>query len=160
MKQRPFFTSINMMPLLLSILSLISLHFLSIHALNQEGLYLLQVKQSLTDPAGSLASWFDRDATPCNWTGISCARRHGDGGPSASPSVISVNLSEAALSGPFPISLCRLSYLSVISLYNNSINSSLPLSISLCKSLTYLDLSENLLEGPIPYTLAQLPHLR
>ncbi|KAL3509298.1 hypothetical protein ACH5RR_028699 [Cinchona calisaya] len=154
MEKKPF----NNIPLILSILSLISLSPSSpfTFALNQEGLFLQQVKNSLSDPSGSLSSWSDQDATPCNWTGITCKYP----GSSASPSVISVNLSGAALSGSFPTFLCRLSHLSVLSLYNNSINSSLPLSISSCKSLTYLDLSENLIDGPVPYTLSDLPHLR
>lgn len=124
--------------------------------LNQEGLLLQQVKRSLSDPAGSLSSWSERDATPCNWTGITCFHTYG----LPYPSVVKVNLSAASLSGPFPISLCGLPHLSELSLSNNSINSSLPLNISLCQSLTSLDLSDNLLQGPLPQTLADLPNLR
>ncbi|CAI9784403.1 unnamed protein product [Fraxinus pennsylvanica] len=120
-------------------------------ALNQEGLYLLRVKDSLSDPAGSLANWSDRDATPCNWTGITCDHLN---------SVISVNLDGASLSGPFPMFLCRLPSLSRLSLANNSINSSLPVSIWSCRNLTYLDLSENLFVGTLPYSLADIRFLR
>ncbi len=42
------------------------------HSLNQDGLFLQQFKQSLSDPIQSLSSWNDRDDTPCNWTGIKC----------------------------------------------------------------------------------------
>ncbi|CAK9171606.1 unnamed protein product [Ilex paraguariensis] len=121
-------------------------------SLNQEGLYLQRVKQSLSDPTGSLSTWSDRDATPCNWTGITC-----DNSPSSS--VVSVNLTTASLSGPFPSFLCRLRSLSSISLSNNSINM-LPATISTCQNLTLLDLSQNLLVGPIPPTLSDLPNLR
>ncbi|CAI9089312.1 OLC1v1023869C1 [Oldenlandia corymbosa var. corymbosa] len=139
------------------ILSFINLHCccaIITSALNREGLLLQQVKRSLSDPAGSLSSWSDRDATPCNWTGISCSRK------GSFPSVIGVNLSSASLSGPFPVAFCHLPYLSLLSLPNNSINSSLPLTISRCRRLTFLDLSSNFLEGPIPSTLADLPNLR
>lgn len=120
-------------------------------ALNQEGLYLLRVKDSLSDPAGSLSHWSDRDATPCNWTGITCDHLN---------SVVSVNLDSASLSGPFPMFLCRLPSLSRLSLSNNSINSSLPVSIWSCRNLTYLDLSENLFVGTLPYSLADIRSLR
>ncbi|XP_019159489.1 PREDICTED: receptor-like protein kinase HSL1 isoform X2 [Ipomoea nil] len=125
--------------------------FLSVTALNQEGLYLQRLKLSLCDPNGAFSSWSERDLSPCNWTGIGCD----DGG-----SVVSVAISGANLEGPFPDVLCSLPSLSYLNLSNNNINSSLPVSISKCRSLTHLDLSENLLGGPIPPTIADLLYLR
>ncbi|KAK3000123.1 hypothetical protein RJ639_024686 [Escallonia herrerae] len=121
-------------------------------SLNQEGLYLQQVKLSLSDPSASLSDWNPRHDTPCNWTGITC--------DPLTHSVSSVILPSASLSGPFPAFFCRLPFLSALSLPNNSINSSLPPSVSACRSLTLLDLSENLLAGPIPRTLPDMPNLK
>ncbi|KAL8031530.1 hypothetical protein ABFX02_13G032000 [Erythranthe guttata] len=135
------------------ILLLLSFNYLSL-SLNQEAHHLLTAKLSLSDPAGSLSTWSDggaAGATPCGWSGITCDNRS---------SVVSVVLSGASLSGPFPISLCRLRSLSTLSLSTNSINSSLPLEISTCRNLVRLDLSQNLLVGPIPETLADLHFLR
>ncbi|PSS16438.1 Receptor-like protein kinase [Actinidia chinensis var. chinensis] len=138
-----------------TMLALALLLFLSLpppsHQLNQEGLYLQRVKLGLSDPSGYLSDWNDRDDTPCGWTGITC--------DSLSRSVNSIDLTNASLAGPFPIFLCRLPSLAFISLYNNNLNSSLPLSISNCRNLRSLNLAENLLEGPIPYTLAEIPNL-
>ncbi|XP_051151728.1 receptor-like protein kinase HSL1 [Andrographis paniculata] len=122
-------------------------------ALNQEGLLLLSVKQSLSDPTGFLSGWSDRTGapTPCNWTGVACNARN---------SVVSIVLSGAPLAGPFPIDLCRLPSLAKLSLDNDEINSSLPLSISDCRSLVYLDLSGNFIVGPLPPTLADIRSLR
>uniref|UniRef100_A0A2N9ELU1 non-specific serine/threonine protein kinase n=1 Tax=Fagus sylvatica TaxID=28930 RepID=A0A2N9ELU1_FAGSY len=122
------------------------------HSLNQEGLFLQQVKQSLSDPVQSLSSWNDRDDTPCNWTGIKCdpvTRR-----------VNSVDLSNFELAGPFPTFLCRLPSLSSLSLFYNNINDSLPADISTCQDLQLLNLSQNLLVGPIPSSLSKIPNLR
>ncbi|KAG8386844.1 hypothetical protein BUALT_Bualt03G0191300 [Buddleja alternifolia] len=136
----------------LFLLLLYTLHFNYISlALNQEGLYLQSVRLSLSEPPGFLSDWSDRDATPCNWTGVTCNRRY---------SVVSLILSGASLSGSFPITLCRLPSLSKLSLSSNSINSSLPLSISSCRNLTYLDLSQNFIVGPLPSTLSDLHFLR
>ncbi|KAL5576676.1 hypothetical protein UlMin_018375 [Ulmus minor] len=120
-------------------------------SLNQEGLYLQRVKNSLDDPDSSLSSWNDRDDTPCSWSGIAC---------DSSLSVFSVDLSDSNLAGPFPSVLCRLANLTHVSLFNNSINSTLPFDISTCKSLRHLDLSQNLLTGTLPPTLAELPELQ
>ncbi|KAJ8764622.1 hypothetical protein K2173_006704 [Erythroxylum novogranatense] len=136
---------------------LISLFFLSLPLsttpLNQEGLYLQQVKLGLSDPSGVLSSWNDRDDTPCaGWYGVRCdpvTRR-----------VISIDLSNSQLAGPFPTYLCRLSSLSSISFFNNFINSSLPSDISMCRALEDLNLVSNLLLGPIPGSLVELPNLR
>ncbi|XVE66154.1 hypothetical protein DITRI_Ditri08aG0057500 [Diplodiscus trichospermus] len=121
-------------------------------ALNQEGLYLQRVKQSLSDPTNALSSWNDRDETPCNWRGISCDLVTGH--------VQSVDLSDFQLAGPFPVFLCRLPALISIRLVNNSVNSSLPLDLSTCQNLTTLDLSLNLIVGSLPDSLAKIPRLK
>ncbi|THG22033.1 hypothetical protein TEA_019852 [Camellia sinensis var. sinensis] len=76
-------------------------------SLSQDGLFLLRVKLGLSDPNGALTDWNDRDATPCNWTGITC--------DPATGSVSSVDLSNAGLAGPllplpdrFLLPLCGL----------------------------------------------------
>ncbi|KAL7219294.1 hypothetical protein ACSBR2_012381 [Camellia fascicularis] len=138
----------TMLALLLLFLSLPPL----ILSLKQEVLFLHQVKLRLSDPNGVLSNWNDHDDTPCNWTSVTC--------DPLTSSVISVDLSNSSLSGPFPIFLCRLSSLSSLSLYNNDINSSLPLTISTCRNLTTLNLAQNLLTGLIPYTFSLIPNLR
>ncbi|CAN8313500.1 unnamed protein product [Cochlearia groenlandica] len=134
-------------------MNLLFLFFLfpAVFSLNHEGFILQQLKLSLDDPDSSLSSWNSRDDSPCRWSGVSCG---GD-----FTSVTSVDLSDANLSGPFPSLICRLSNLSYLSFYNNSINSTLPLEIGDCKTLRSLDLSQNLLTGEIPHTLANLPVL-
>ncbi|KAH7519103.1 hypothetical protein JRO89_XSUnG0135900 [Xanthoceras sorbifolium] len=123
-------------------------------SLNQDGLYLQRVKLGLSDPTNSLSSWDNnsRDETPCDWLGVTCdplTRR-----------VVSVNLDHSQLSGPFPIFLCRLPYLSRLSMVDNNINSTLPLDVSTCRNLTHLNLAWNLLVGTVPETLAEMPNLR
>ncbi|KAE8707552.1 Receptor-like protein kinase 5 [Hibiscus syriacus] len=121
-------------------------------SLNQEGLYLLQVKASLSDPDSALSSWNPRDLSPCNWRGISC--------DSATGSVTSLDLSNANVAGTFPTLLCRLQNLSFINLFYNNINSAIPSDISTCQNLVHLDISQNLLTGELPHTLADLPNLK
>nr|XP_043609645.1 receptor-like protein kinase HSL1 [Erigeron canadensis] len=120
--------------------------------LNQEGLDLLQVKSTWTDPTGILSSWNNNDQTPCNWTGITCHQ--------TILTVISINLSSASLSGPFDTTfICRLPSLTTISLHDNNLNSTIPISISKCQNLTYLDLSLNYIHGVLPSTLTTIPNL-
>ncbi|XP_022720444.1 receptor-like protein kinase HSL1 [Durio zibethinus] len=121
-------------------------------SLNQEGLYLLHVKASLSDPDSTLSSWNPRDPSPCNWRGVSC--------DTATGSVTSLDLSNTNLAGPFPSLLCRLQNLSFINFYYNNINSTIPSDISTCQNLVHLDLSQNLLTGELPHTLADLPNLK
>ncbi|CAA0816205.1 Receptor-like protein kinase HSL1 [Striga hermonthica] len=120
-------------------------------ALTQDGLVLQEVRRSLFDPNGALAGWSAAAGPPCSWFGVGC-----DG----LGRVVSVSLPGASLAGPFPLALCRLPFLSNLSLADNYINGSLPLSISGCRSLVHLDLSQNLIHGSLPPTLADLHFLR
>ncbi|KAF8008011.1 hypothetical protein BT93_K1868 [Corymbia citriodora subsp. variegata] len=136
------------LPLLLPLLLLLLSPPLAL-SLNQDGLYLLQAKRGLSDPTGALSSWNPRDPDPCNWTGVSC-------GGSDRRDVTSLDLPYAQLAGPFPLFLCRLPFLSSLSLRCNYINSTLPSGVSACRGLARLDLSENYLEGAIPGSLAAI----
>nr|CAN77471.1 hypothetical protein VITISV_029764 [Vitis vinifera] len=91
-------------------------------SINQEGLFLQRVKQGFDDPTGALSNWNDRDDTPCNWYGVTCDPE--------TRTVNSLDLSNTYIAGPFPTLLCRLHDLHSLSLYNNSINSTLPADIS------------------------------
>ncbi|MED6208484.1 Serine/threonine-protein kinase hsl1 [Stylosanthes scabra] len=125
-----------------------------IHSLNQDGLFLYDMKLSLDDPDSTLSNWNTRHSTPCNWFGVTCDSL-------TNSTVTTLDLSSANLFGPFPSSsLCRLRNLTTLILFNNSINHTLPQDISLCTSLIHLDLSQNLLTGPLPESLSLLPNLR
>ncbi|CAM8905832.1 unnamed protein product [Rhodiola kirilowii] len=120
--------------------------------LNQEGLYLQKVKLGMDDPDGVLSNWDDRANTPCRWNGITC--------DSATQSVVSVDLSGFNVAGPFPTPLCRLPSLTFISLYNNSMNSTLPADVSECVALQHLDLAQNYFTGGLPERLGELSSLK
>ncbi|XP_031482555.1 receptor-like protein kinase HSL1 [Nymphaea colorata] len=124
----------------------------AVRSLSQEGLFLLAAKRGLSDTDGVLSNWNPRDDNPCGWKGILCDNSSG--------AVVSVDLSNTNIIGPFPLALCRLSRLSFLSLANNNVNSTLPSGISSCKALAHLDLSSNLLVGTLPETLADLPLLQ
>ncbi|XP_071691320.1 uncharacterized protein [Rutidosis leptorrhynchoides] len=118
-------------------------------SLNQEGLILLQIKSTLTDPTGILSDWNPADATPCNWTGITCHVT----------TVTSIHLPSASLTGPFPTTICRLPSLTTLSFPDNNLNSTIPTTISDCRNLTYIDLSANYLHGQLPSTLPNISNL-
>ncbi|KAG5141086.1 hypothetical protein JHK84_034854 [Glycine max] len=131
------------------LLFLILFPFLSLPptlSLNQDGLFLLEAKLQLSDPRNALSNWNHRDATPCNWTAVTC---------DAGGGVATLDLSDLQLSGPVPAAaLCRLPSLSSLNLSNNDINATLPAAaFTPCAALRHLDLSQNLLSGAIPATL-------
>ncbi|KAJ6991519.1 receptor-like protein kinase HSL1 [Populus alba] len=134
----------------------LSLLFLSLlvtsNSLNQDGLFLQQVKLGLSDPSRALSSWNHRDDTPCGWYGVTCDK--------STQRVTSLDLSNSGLMGPFPYFLCRLTNLKSVNLLNNSINSSLTSDIAACQSLEVLNLSENLLVGSLPESLSELKNLK
>ena len=101
-----------------------------------------------------LSSWNSRDATPCNWYGVTCDA-------TTNTTVTELDLSDTNIGGPFLSNILYcLPKVIYVNLFNNSINETLPSEISLCKNLIHLDLSQNLLNGPLPNTLPQLLNLR
>lgn len=138
-----------MSPLLF--LLLVSSLFRCSLGLTDDGHRLLEAKSYLDDPDDALADWSPSDATPCNWTAVTCEA------PPLFPVVAALDLSDLGLSGTFPPPLCRLPRLHSLSLASNSLNSSLlPSALLGCSSLTRLDLSQNYFAGYIP---ADLPSL-
>ncbi|TKY48897.1 Receptor protein kinase HSL1 [Spatholobus suberectus] len=139
----------------LSLFLLLSLFFSSTPtlSLNQDGLFLLEAKLQLSDPTNALSSWNSRDATPCNWTAVTCHRTTG--------AVTALNLSDLELSGPVPAAaLCRLPSLSSLSLANNNLNATVPTAaFAACAALRHLDLSQNLISGALPGALPDLKTL-
>lgn len=136
------------------VLLFLSLSLPFVLCLNQEGLILHKLKTNFDDPDNFFSDWNDRDETPCHWRGVEC--------DSISRSVTSLDLSNANIGGPFPAALlCRMRNLTFISLYNNSVSSTLDESeIASCQSIEHLDLAQNLLTGALPSTLADLPNLK
>uniref|UniRef100_A0A0D9UYV2 non-specific serine/threonine protein kinase n=1 Tax=Leersia perrieri TaxID=77586 RepID=A0A0D9UYV2_9ORYZ len=125
-----------------------------VHALNQDGIHLLDAKRSLTVPDAALSDWNPLHSTPCNWTGISCDSAAGAG------AVTAVSLPSINLAGSFPEALCRIPTLESIDLSGNYIGPNLTsAAVARCKSLRRLDLSMNSLVGPLPDELAALPEL-
>jgi hypothetical protein len=62
------------------------------HALSAEGQALLEFKNNITDANQLLTNWDASDATPCNWTGVTCT----------SNSVTTLDLWNFNISGPMP----------------------------------------------------------
>eukprot|EP00253_Pinus_taeda_P015029 PITA_15029 len=129
-----------------------------------------------SDPHHSLADW--TPANPfCNWTGVTCNRRHPlkvaslnltlmDLSGSISPSLgnlsflRTLDLSGNALTGHIPPQLGRLFRLRELVLDNNGLDGNIPTQLCSCRNLTYLSLSFNNLAGNIPSELGSLPLLQ
>eukprot|EP00253_Pinus_taeda_P008856 PITA_08856 len=124
----------------------------------------------------SLADW--TPANPfCNWTGVTCSRRHPN-------RVVSLNLTGMDLRGPISPSLGNLSFLRtlilsgnqltghipnqlgrlfrlrMLDLYDNELDGNIPTQLCSCRNLTFLALDRNGLEGDIPSELGSLPLLQ
>eukprot|EP00253_Pinus_taeda_P007242 PITA_07242 len=129
-----------------------------------------------SDPHHSLADW--TPANPfCNWTGVTCNRRHPNrvasldlscmdlSGP-ISPSLGNLSflrmldLSANALTGHIPPQLGRLYRLRELWLEHNELDGDIPPQLCSCRNLTFLALSFNKLTGNIPSELGSLPLLQ
>ncbi|KAI3753088.1 hypothetical protein L2E82_25133 [Cichorium intybus] len=125
----------------------------SISALNSDGTILLSFKNSLLSHSSSLfENWNHTDATPCSWSGVTCAPEYGP--------VISLVLRSSHILGSIPNDFGRLQYLRSLDLSDNSINGTLPISLFNCSELQTLSLSSNYISGELPELISGLQSLR
>ncbi|XP_024970605.1 LRR receptor-like serine/threonine-protein kinase FEI 1 [Cynara cardunculus var. scolymus] len=120
-------------------------------ALTQDGLALLEFKQTLNDTKNVLSNWVDNDETPCLWTGITCH-------PS-DQRVLSINLPYMEFGGFISPSIGKLSRLQRLALHQNSLHGLIPNEISKCVELRALYLRANYLQGGIPSNIGNLSFL-
>ncbi|CAN1816817.1 Probable LRR receptor-like serine/threonine-protein kinase At3g47570 [Linum perenne] len=113
---------------------------------------LLQFKSMIDhDPLGSLSSWND-SIHFCEWYGVSCSKRHHG-------RVTALDLSSQGLQGLISSHIGNLSFLKVLSLYNNSFTGEIPPEIGRLHRLQQLMLSNNSLGGNIPSEIQYLVNL-
>ncbi|KAI3726905.1 hypothetical protein L1987_66712 [Smallanthus sonchifolius] len=117
-------------------------------ALTQDGLTLLEFKQSLNDTRNALSNWVNNDETPCQWTGITCY-------PS-DHRVQAINLPYMDLGGFISPSIGKLSRLQRLALHQNRLHGIIPNDISQCVELRAVYLRANYLQGGIPSNIGNL----
>eukprot|EP00253_Pinus_taeda_P034950 PITA_34950 len=114
---------------------------------------LLAFKSAITyDPSHSLATSWMPNVSFCQWRGIICSRRR--------QRVVSLNVSHMGLEGTISPLLANLSFLTVLSLRNNSFHGQIPYQLGTLSRLKMLRLSQNQLQGSIPPTLGSCRSLR
>ncbi|CAN1187539.1 Probable LRR receptor-like serine/threonine-protein kinase At3g47570 [Linum perenne] len=107
------------------------------------------------DPLGSLSSWND-SIHFCEWYGVSCSKRHHG-------RVTALDLSSQGLQGLISSHIGNLSFLKVLSLYNNSFTGEIPPEIGRLhrlNKLQWLSVFSNNLSGSIPPSLGNLSSLQ
>ncbi|KAK1422319.1 hypothetical protein QVD17_25352 [Tagetes erecta] len=117
-------------------------------ALTQDGLTLLEIKQSLNDSNNVLSNWVNNDETPCQWTGITCYQ--------SDQRVLAINLPYMELGGVISSSIGKLSRLQRLALHQNKLHGIIPNEISKCVELRALYLRANYLQGGIPSNIGNL----
>ncbi|OVA09082.1 Protein kinase domain [Macleaya cordata] len=120
-------------------------------ALTQDGITLLEIKWSFNHTRSFLSNWRPSDASPCNWTGITCNLHDNR--------VSSINLPYMQLGGIISPSIGKLRRLQRLALHQNSLHGFIPTEISHCKELRALYLRANYFQGSIPPELGNLSHL-
>ncbi|KAK3412398.1 probable LRR receptor-like serine/threonine-protein kinase At1g67720 isoform X1 [Eucalyptus grandis] len=119
--------------------------------LTRDVMAMEELARSLNNPPS------DWNGDPClpqqhSWTGVTCSQ-----GKLAR--VITLNLTNAGLSGSLPPSISNLTALKNLWLGGNELSGTIPKMASL-KALQTLHLENNKFEGSLPESLGQLPNLR
>ncbi|KAL0372285.1 UNVERIFIED_CONTAM: Pre-splicing factor ATP-dependent RNA helicase DEAH7 [Sesamum calycinum] len=131
------------------------LHIHSGVSLNPDGLSLLSLK-SAVEGSAAFSDWNEDDATPCHWTGISCANISG----SDDPRVVGISAGGKNLRGYIPSELGSLIYLRRLNLHGNNFYGSIPDQLFNASSLHSIFLYGNNLSGSLPPSLCSLPRLQ
>lgn len=138
-------------------LFLLALQVIGSDAVTPDGQALLEFKSGISNLdavvstlGSALGDWNELDATPCNWTGITCTTES---------FVRTINLTAQGLEGEISSSLGRLQYLEELYLSVNYFHGSIPRELGNCESLVILYLDHNFLSGTIPADLGNLKAL-
>lgn len=146
---RPF------LPLLL-LLSVAVAATLASSRLTPDGLALLSLKNSVSDPSSALDNWNSNDSTPCHWHGVACNSLVNF----SYPRVVSVSVVGRNLSGSIPPQLGALDQLRRLSLHDNNLTGFLPPELFNASALRSIFLQGNRITGEIPLELGQLNRLQ
>ncbi|KAG0614658.1 hypothetical protein M758_6G193700 [Ceratodon purpureus] len=122
-------------------------------AVTPDGEALLEFKRGIANADGAasaIGDWSELDATPCNWSGITCTENF---------SVRIINLTLQGFEGEISPSLGRLESLEELYLSANGFYGTIPRELGNCTSLKVLYLDNNLLSGTIPAEFGNLPVL-
>ncbi|XP_059670685.1 LRR receptor-like serine/threonine-protein kinase RPK2 [Cornus florida] len=146
---------------------------------------LLQLKSSVSDPSGVLASWNSSNSDQCSWFGVTCDSNSrvlalnitgggGGGGNSGSFSCAKYAQfplfgseirrtcvsSNVKLVGVLPPEIAKLTELKVLSLPFNDLSGEIPIEIWGMEKLEVLDLEGNSVTGSLPSHFGGLRNLR
>ncbi|GJU46966.1 leucine-rich repeat protein [Tanacetum coccineum] len=114
-------------------------------------LALLSFKSKITqDPYQVLSSW-NHSLHFCDWSGISCGKRH--------KRVTALALDSQGLEGSLSPHVGNLSFLSVLSLWNNNFQGTIPHELGRLSRLRNLYLDANKFNGVIPTNLSGCSNL-
>ncbi|KAE8731741.1 putative Leucine-rich repeat protein kinase family protein [Hibiscus syriacus] len=114
---------------------------------------LLALKDSVAhDSKNILATNWSASTPVCNWFGVSCGSRH--------HRVTTLNLSGLELTGTLPPHMGNLSFLSFLSIKDNSIHGGLPVQLSNLHRLKHIDFGNNSFTGEIPSWFGSLTELQ
>ncbi|KAG6626447.1 hypothetical protein CIPAW_15G048800 [Carya illinoinensis] len=136
---------------------------------------LISFKSGISkDPSNHLSSW-DKDTSPCNWTGVVCnksgqrvvgldlsgSRLVGSISPHVGnlSFIQSLQLQDNQFTGMLPDQIGNLFRLEVLNISFNRVEVVLPSNISRWTQLKILDLTKNNIEGRIPEGLSYLTKL-
>ncbi|XP_071690917.1 receptor protein kinase-like protein ZAR1 [Rutidosis leptorrhynchoides] len=125
-------------------------------ALTSDGLSLLTIKSAVDGGTTVFSDWNDNDATPCHWTGVTCANISGE----SDPRVVGLALAGRSLTGYIPSELGNLVYLRRLNLHNNNFYGSIPNQIFNATSLHSIFLYGNNLSGELPASICNPPRLQ
>ncbi|XP_010520745.1 PREDICTED: putative receptor-like protein kinase At3g47110 [Tarenaya hassleriana] len=117
---------------------------------DREALISFRSKLSVDSP-NPFSSW-DKNTSPCDWTGVSCGTRN--------LRVISLNLSGLGFTGFISPSIGNLSFLTSLQLQRNRLYGPIPEEIANLFRLRNLNLSSNSLEGSLPSNTSKLVELK
>ncbi|KAJ0520142.1 putative protein kinase RLK-Pelle-LRR-XII-1 family [Helianthus annuus] len=113
---------------------------------------LLKIKLMISqDPYGALSSW-NASLNYCDWNGVLCGKRH--------RRVTYVVLESLGLEGSLSPHVGNLSFLRLLSLWNNSFQGRIPHELGHLSRLRVLVLEKNKFDGGIPSNLSSCSNLQ